>query len=209
MGTFPALPSCWDYCPLGCVALAWFHSKTLLSRSLSARVLLRALRTRSTTSRRFARSLHSPRVIGAVVCRRGRSLIRWGRLGGGARRSAPSSWHPRSSHGACSRRGRRSAPPRSRCALLSLSAQAAPSCQDSHPRANCLPSPPRRAAQGKWSWGGVPGLLFGAGGELTTPWGAGAWGLVTAAAATEEEQDEDGINRCTDCIFADFACAAP
>ena len=28
-----------------------------------------------------------------------------------------------------------------------------------------------------WSWGGVPGFVFEAGGRLSTPWGPGQWGL--------------------------------
>ena len=40
-------------------------------------------------------------------------------------------------------------------------------------------APAVRAAveRSPWSWGGVPGFVFEAGGRLSTPWGPGQWGL--------------------------------
>jgi len=51
----------------------------------------------------------------------------------------------------------------------------------------------------KWKWGGVPGLVFGPGGKLTTPWGEGKWGLVPSAGSGGEAQGET--------IFCDFSSA--
>ena len=68
----------------------------------------------------------------------------------------------------------------------------------------------QRAMAHKWAWGGVPGFEFGAGGHLTTPWGVGAWGLVTASQAAEGSVASAKLQQvlaCGDCLFADFANA--
>lgn len=46
----------------------------------------------------------------------------------------------------------------------------------------------------RWKWAGVSGLVFGPGGALTTPWGAGKWGLVPG-------------DRSGEAIFVDFSSA--
>ena len=57
----------------------------------------------------------------------------------------------------------------------------------------------------KWSWGGDErGITFHADGKLTTPWDPkGSWGLIESA----KDGEEDGIAKCTRCLFADFANA--
>ena len=57
----------------------------------------------------------------------------------------------------------------------------------------------------KWAWGGDDrGITFHADGTLTTPWDPkGSWGLIKSAT----EGEEDGIAKCTNCLFADFANA--
>ena len=61
---------------------------------------------------------------------------------------------------------------------------------------------------GRWSWGGVEGLVFGRHGKLITPWGEGKWGLVASSGAATGEA-EDGVKRCTNCLFADFVRREP
>jgi len=66
----------------------------------------------------------------------------------------------------------------------------------------------RRAQQATWSWAGNDGFEFTAGGELKTPWGVGTWGLVSSSpTAATDGLAEDGVKKCTDCLFADFANA--
>ena len=67
-------------------------------------------------------------------------------------------------------------------------------------------SPLARAVAGtRWTWGGDErGITFHPSGELTTPWDPkGTWGIIKAAS----EGAEDGIAKCTNCLFADFANA--
>ena len=48
------------------------------------------------------------------------------------------------------------------------------------------------------------GISFNADGTLVTPWDPkGSWGLIKSASTGED----DGIMRCVDCLFADFANA--
>ena len=62
-----------------------------------------------------------------------------------------------------------------------------------------------RVAGTRWTWGDdVRGIAFGADGTLTTPWDPkGSWGVIKSAS----EGEDDGIMRCNDCLFADFANA--
>jgi len=57
----------------------------------------------------------------------------------------------------------------------------------------------------RWMWGGDErGITFHLDGRLTTPWdNKGTWGLIKSAA----DGEEDGIAKCTRCLFADFANA--
>ena len=56
-----------------------------------------------------------------------------------------------------------------------------------------------------WTWGqDERGITFHADGRLSTPWDPkGSWGLIKSAT----EGEEDGIAKCTNCLFADFANA--
>jgi len=47
----------------------------------------------------------------------------------------------------------------------------------------------------KWAWGGVPGLVFGPNGALTTPWSTGKWGILPPSNGSGE------------LIFCDFSNA--
>jgi hypothetical protein len=63
----------------------------------------------------------------------------------------------------------------------------------------------RAVAGTRWTWGqDERGITFHADGRLTTPWDPkGTWGIIKSA----DEGPEDGISRCTGCLFADFANA--
>ena len=72
----------------------------------------------------------------------------------------------------------------------------------------------QRVLQTKWKWANIAGLQFQPAGALKTPWGVGAWGVfkqpagVAAHAAVAAAEDvEDGIMRCSECLFADFGNA--
>ena len=60
-------------------------------------------------------------------------------------------------------------------------------------------------------------MSFHADGKFSTPWGDGTWGVVSSAVAVGgavslEGGQEDGVKRCTGCLFADFAnvsCSQP
>ena len=56
-----------------------------------------------------------------------------------------------------------------------------------------------------WTWGDdVRGITFHGNGKLTTPWDPkGSWGVIKSAS----EGEDDGIMRCSRCLFADFANA--
>jgi hypothetical protein len=64
-----------------------------------------------------------------------------------------------------------------------------------------------------WSWGGVTPFTFGPGGRLSTPWGAGQWGLVPARGGGGGGAEDDGkLGKSTDTyaprtVFARFVGA--
>ena len=70
-----------------------------------------------------------------------------------------------------------------------------------------------RVAGTRWRWGeDERGLAFGSDGTLVTPWGKGTWGVLggrqaAGAGGGGGGGDEDGIKKCTGCLFADFANA--
>ncbi|KAL1519432.1 hypothetical protein AB1Y20_022955 [Prymnesium parvum] len=59
----------------------------------------------------------------------------------------------------------------------------------------------------RWTWAGNEGFDFLPEGQLKTPWGVGTWGIVTSKQSANDGRTEDGIFKCTDCLFADFANA--
>ena len=72
---------------------------------------------------------------------------------------------------------------------------------------DCLP---HQVHGTEWTWGGTKGFKFSPGGALRTPWGNGHWGVADIKgdpADAGKDGIEDGIHRCVDCLFADFANA--
>ena len=60
-----------------------------------------------------------------------------------------------------------------------------------------------KSVQGtKWTWAGIPGMSFDAGGHLTTPWGKGVWGCLP----TGVDYNDNGFCK-SGCLFADFGSA--
>jgi len=64
-----------------------------------------------------------------------------------------------------------------------------------------------KAVGTRWTWAGNAGFEFRPQGLLRTPWGDGTWGLVASKASGGDDVPEDGVIKCTDCLFADFANA--
>ena len=60
----------------------------------------------------------------------------------------------------------------------------------------------QRVAGSKWTWAGIKGMSFNAGGALTTPWGSGVWGCLPSGV----DYHDDGFCK-AGCLFADFGSA--
>ena len=65
----------------------------------------------------------------------------------------------------------------------------------------------RRALRTRWAWAGNAGFEFRDGGELSTPWGGGVWGVVASVDAKPPSNPADYVASCGGCLFADFANA--